>query len=142
VTYTHTIDWTPLANYEADSWNISVSQEYTFVANNTLTVSSGIQLLGITAQNSQNAYPIWYISYYNTTYFLVDVWYNESNFYQDFGYCDNGVVSVVVNSTSITFTGTSQIVVTGVNFTHLDLIVTTNDDGAFNGGQVNYTIIS
>jgi hypothetical protein len=140
--YTHGVGWEPLANYQVDYWNVSISQPYTFVANNTLTVSSGIQLLGITAQSSQNSYPIWYISYYNATYFLVDVWYNESNFFQAFGDCNDGIVSVVATTTSITFIGTSQIEVTGLNFTQLDQIVTTNDDGSFNGGQVDYTLSS
>jgi hypothetical protein len=138
--HTHNVDWEPLANYQADYWNITVNQPYTFVANDTLTVSSGNQGLGITAKNSQNSYPIWYISYYNATYFLFDVWYNASYFHQAFGYCNGGIVSVVVNDTSITFIGTSQTVVSGLSFRQLDQIVTTNDDGSFNGGQVDYTI--
>jgi hypothetical protein len=138
--YTHGVGWEPLANYQADYWNVTVNQSYTFVANDTLGVSSGNQWLGITAKNSQNSYPIWYISFYNATYFLFDVWYNASNFHQAFEHCNEGIVTVIVNATSITFTGTSQTVVSGLNFTQLDQIVTTNDDGSFNGGQVNYTI--
>jgi hypothetical protein len=138
--YTHNVDWVPLANGQADYWNITINQPYRFVANDTLTVSSGDQLLGITAKNSQNSYPIWYISYYNATYFLFDVWYNASYFHQAFGYCNSGIVSVVANGTSITFIGTSQTVVSGLSFRQLDRIVTTNDDGSFNGGQVDYKI--
>jgi len=138
--HTHNVYWEPLANYQTDYWNITINQPYTFVANDTLTVSSGNQWLGITAKNSQNSYPIWYISYYNATYFLFDVWYNASYFHQAFGYCNGGIVSVVVNDTSITFIGTSQTVVSGLSFRQLDQIVTTNDDGSFNGGQVDYTI--
>jgi hypothetical protein len=138
--YTHNVDWEPLANYQADYWNITINQPYTFVANDTLTVSSGDQWLGITAISSQNSYPIWEISYYNATYFLFDVWYNASYFHQAFEYCNDGIVSVVVNGTSITFIGTSQTVVSGLSFRQLDQIVTTNDDGSFNGGQVRYTI--
>jgi hypothetical protein len=117
-----------------------MNQPYTFVATDTLAVSSGDQLLGITAKNSPSLYPIWYISYYNATYFLFDVWYNASYFHQAFSYCNGGTVSVVVNDTSITFIGTSHTVVSGLSFRQLDQIVTTNDDGSFNGGQVAYTI--
>ena len=95
-------------------------------------------MLGITAISQNN--PVSYISYYNQTYFLYDVWYNATYFTQGFGYCNNGLVSVVANSTSITFIGTSQTVVSGLNLTQIDQIMTTNDDGSFNGGQVSYTI--
>ncbi len=138
--HTHNVDWKPLANDQADHWNITINQPYTFVANDTLSVTSGDQLLGITAKNSQSSYPIWYISYYNATYFLFDVWYNASYFHQAFSYCNGGAVSVVVNDTSITFIGTSYTVVSGLSFRQLAQIVTTNDDGSFNGGQVHYTI--
>jgi hypothetical protein len=129
-----------LANNQVDYWNTTMNQPYTFNVHNTLTVSSGIQLLAITAKNLQNSYPIWYISFYNSTYFLIDVWYNASNFYQHFDYCNDGNVSVVVGNTSITFIGTSQTVVSGLSFARLDQIVTANDDGLFNGGQASYTI--
>jgi len=45
-----------------------------------------------------------------------------------------------VDATNITFTGTSQTIVSGLNFTQLDQIITTNDDGPFNSGQIDYTI--
>jgi len=138
--HTHSVSWEPLAGNRADYWNITMNQPYTFVATDTLAVSSGEQLLGVTAKNLQSSFPIWYVSYFNATYFLFDVWYNASYFHQAFSYCNSGTVSVVVNDTSITFTGTSSTVVSGLSFRQLDQIVTTNDDGSFNAGQVGYTI--
>ena len=137
---THNVGWEPLADYRTDYWNITINQPYTFAATDSLTVSSGEQLLGVTAKNLQSPFPVWYVSYYNATYFLFDVWYNASYFHQAFGYCQGGTVSVVANDTSITFIGTSHTVVSGLSFRQLDQIVTTNDDGSFNAGRVGYTI--
>lgn len=139
-TLSHVVPWQEMANLQTDYWNVTETQPYTVLLNDSMTVTSGNQFLGITAKNSQNAYPIWYISYYNATYFLFDVWYNASYFYQNFTYCNNGIVSVVAHGTSIAFIGTSQTVVSGLSFTQLNQIVTTNDDGSFNGGKVDYTI--
>jgi hypothetical protein len=117
-----------------------MNQQYRFDAVDTLTVSSGVQMVGITAKNSQNSYPIWYLSYYNSSCFLFNVWFNSSYFQQGIGYCTNGVVSVVAEGTSISFIGNSLQTVNGATFTQLNQIVTTNDDGSFNSGKIDYTI--
>jgi len=101
-----------------------------------MTVSSGQQWLQVFAYNSTNdTYydTSWGVVFVNSTYFM--------HFYgnmQDveYGNCSNGIVTVVVDSNSVTFVGTSSYT-NHIGFQNLEQIQTSNGDGDFNGNELN-----
>jgi hypothetical protein len=131
VNETHTVDWTTMASYTTDFWNITISNPYTITLNDSMTVSSGEQWLTITAQS--NTTTVWSVQFINSTCF------RYSNF-NDYGFlnCDNGIAYVTVNATSITYAGTSSYTSSpsGVTFSSISQIQTENGDGLFNGGKL------
>lgn len=108
-----------------------------------MTVTSGNQELNILAESSLNDVNsnlwIWMVEFVNSTYF--HYWVNTGGGNGPSGYlnCVNGVVYVVVSSTSIEFIGsTSQTV--NVAFQNLVQIQTANWGGNFNSGELNIEI--
>jgi hypothetical protein len=150
---THTVDWTTMANYQADLWNITVTNPYTVVLNDTLTVSSGTQALDVNGYPNTSAFasgipPVWTVVFVsnifasNTTFnFFV---YDTNGSIVNAGYslpCNSGTVQVVMTATQITFIGTSP-VTSNLPFENLGQIATLNDGGDFNGGQLDITLTS
>ena len=137
--YTHTVDWTTMANGSKDLWNVTTTDPYTVILNDSMTVTSGEQWLQIFCYNStNNSYydTSWGMAFVNSTYFM--------HFYgnmQDIEYdnCSNGVVTVVVDSNSITFIGTSTYT-NYVDFQNLAQIQTSNGDGDFNSQELDVTL--
>ena len=146
---THTVDYTTMmTGSETDYWSVSVSSGYTLTLQDSMTVSSGSQQLGIWAYNSANANAtnwIWNVNYMNSTFAYY--WVNTGGGNGPEGYisCVNGIVYVVASSTSIEFIGTSSVTVS-TSFQNVVQIVTENggdgvSSGLFNGGtlQMSYT---
>ena len=137
-TLSHVVPWQEMANYTIDYWNVTAIQPYTVTLNDSMTVSSGAQWLLISAYNSSGLPmgQIWYAEFANNTQFYYATFVNNNR--QDVGSlnCNNGIVTVVVTGTSITFTGTSSFT-SHVPFSNLDHITTGNDDGNFNSGELN-----
>ena len=135
---THTVDWATMTNYQTDFWNITMTNPYTVVLDDSMTVSSGSQWLSIQANNStqtQNRV-VWQIYFINNSNFQYTT-FNSDGSTLDRGQmgCNDGVVQVVVTNTAITFIGTSS-ATSNVPFTNLGQIVTSNGDGNFNGGEL------
>lgn len=141
-TYTHTVNSAAMMNPGVDLWNQTITNAYTAVLNDTMTVSSGNQMLDVEAlwQTPAPA-PVWTVTFVNSTSF--DFWtYYTNGTVIDSGYnlpCNNGIVHVVVTATQITFTGTSS-TVSNVPFQNLIQMVSLNGDGTFNGGTLVITL--
>lgn len=140
---THTVDWTTMANYITDVWNVTVDSNYQVTLIDTMTVSSGNQYLEIDARNSTDsgAY-IWAVWFKNATYFTYTTYIpGQFSNPQDFGglNCNNGIVTITVTNTSITFVGSSSFT-SHVSFQNLAQIETQNADGNFNGGELNIEV--
>ncbi len=128
---------------EIDYWDTSASSGYTATLQDTMTVTSGNQQLSVWAESSLNDVNsnlwIWNVEFVNSTYF--HYWVNTGGANGPNGYlsCINGVVYVIVSSTSIEFIGaTSTTINTSVQ--SLVQIQTINDGGNFNGGALNIGI--
>jgi hypothetical protein len=137
---THLVDWTTMANYTTDLWNLTANSNYQITLNDTMTVSSGNQYLEIDARNSTSdgAY-IWAIWFRNATYFTYTTYIpGQYSNPEDFGglNCNKGVAIITVTNTSITFTGASSFT-SHVPFQNLAQIQTSNGDGNFNGGELS-----
>ena len=97
---------------EIDYWDQSVSAGYTVTLNDTMTVTSGTQQLSIWAESSLNDVNsnlwIWNVQFLNSTYFQYKV--NTGGGSGPAGSLNsvNGVVYVVVSSTSIEFIGSTS----------------------------------
>ena len=129
---------------ESDYWNVSVSGSYTATLNDTLTVSSGNQELGIWAESSLNDVNsnlwIWSVTFVNSTSF--SYWVNTGGGNGPGGTlnCINGVVYVVVSPTSIEFIGSSSKTI-DTNFQSLVQMQTFNgESSSFNGGKLIMTL--
>jgi hypothetical protein len=135
---THTVDWTMMANYQRDFWNITMTNPYTVTLNDSMTVSSGNQYLGVWAHNPAGTI-IWEVEFKNSTYFYYQTLISGGR--HDSGYlgCADGNVQVTVNSAKITFVGTSSFT-SNQTFENLGQIATINGDGAFNGGKLNIEV--
>jgi hypothetical protein len=140
---THMVDWTTMANYITDVWNVTVDSNYQVTLNDTMTVSSGNQYLEIDARNStDNGAYIWAVWFKNATYFTYTTYIpGQFSNPQDFGglNCNNGIVTITVTNTSITFVGSSSFT-SYVSFRNLAQIRTENGDGNFNGGELNIEV--
>jgi hypothetical protein len=136
----HTVDWTTMANYVTDLWNVTADSNYQVTLNNTMTVSSGNQYLEIDARNStDNRAYIWAVWFKNATYFTYTTYIpGQFSNPQDLGglNCNNGIVTITVTHTSVTFTGSSSFI-SYVSFRNLAQIETQNGDGNFNGGELS-----
>ena len=135
---THTVDWSTMASYQTDFWNLNLTNPYTVVLDDSMTVSNGSQWLSIQANNStqtQNR-AVWQIYFMNSSNFQYTT-FNSDGSTLDRGQlgCDNGVVQVVVTNATIAFIGTSS-ATSNVSFTNIGQIVTSNGDGNFNGGEL------
>jgi hypothetical protein len=138
-TLSHVVPWQEMANYTIDYWNITATQPYTVLLNDSMTVSSGDQWLTITARSTGNSAFIWSVIFMNQTYFHYSSVFLVAGGYQyDSGYlsCNDGIVYVVVNNTAINYTGTTSHL-SNVTFTGVAQIQTENGDGNFNGGELN-----
>ena len=137
-TLSHMVPWQEMANYTLDYWNATATHPYTATLNDSMIASSSTQWLLISAYNSSSLpmEQIWYVEFENTTQFYYATFVNNSQ--KDAGSlnCNNGIVTIIVTNTSITFTGTSSFT-SYVPFSNLELITTGNDDGIFTGGQLN-----
>jgi hypothetical protein len=140
-TLSHTVPWQEMANYKIDYWNVTATKAYTLILNDSMTVSSGAQWLLISTYNSSSLpmEQIWYVEFANNTRFYYATFVNNNQ--QDVGSlnCSNGMATVVVTDTSITFTGTSSFT-SHVPFSNLDHVTIGNDDGKFNGGELNLNL--
>ena len=140
---THTVDWTTMANYQTDLWNTTITNPYTVTLKDSMTVSSGDQWLTITAYNdTSGSVATWSVVFMNQTYFEYRTTIPVVGGYQhDYGYlnCNDGIVYVDVNSTTITYKGATSHV-SNVTFTSLAQIQTMNGDGDFNGGELDMTL--
>jgi hypothetical protein len=133
---------------EIDYWNVSISSGYSLTLTDSMTVSNGSQQLGIWAYNSANANAtnwIWNVNYMNSTFAYYWVNTGGGNGPQGYISCVNGIVNVVVSSTSIEFIGSSSATVSA-SFQNIEQIQTENGgdgvtSGLFNGGtlQMSYT---
>ena len=117
-------------------------EPYTVVLNDTMTVSSGNQSLYIEALwQTPAAGPLWSVSFTNSTNFDFTTYYNNGTII-DSGQnlpCNYGIVQVVVTSTQITFIGTSS-TASNVVFENLIQLVSLNNGGNFNSGELDITI--
>jgi hypothetical protein len=136
---THTVNYTTMTRPRNDYWNITVTNPYTVKLNDSMTVSSGNQYLMITGLSS-SIMNVWAVLYQNSTYFQYVTW-NASGNQVDSGWlnCNNGIVQVVVTTTTITFTGTASFT-SNIPFQNLGEVWTANSDGAFNGGELYMTL--
>lgn len=137
-TLSHVVSWQEMANYTLDYWNATATHPYTVTLNDSMTVSSSAQWLLISAYNSSSLpmEQIWYVEFENNTRFYYATFVNNNQ--KDAGSlnCNNGIVTIIVTNTSITFTGTSSFI-SHVSFSNLEHITTGNDDGIFTGGELN-----
>jgi len=137
---THLVNWTTMANYTTDLWNLTADSNYQITLNDTMTVSRGNQYLEIDARNStSNGAYIWAVWFKNATYFTYTTYVpGQYSNPQDFGglNCNKGIATITVTNTSITFTGTSSFT-SHVRFQNLAQIQTSNGDGNFNGGELS-----
>ena len=145
---THTVDWTTMANHQTDFWNITITNPYTVVLNDTMTVSSGNQLLEIDGvpsggQGVEGTWaPMWIVHFVNNTTFDFFIYAtNGSMVNSGYNLPCSGIVQVVVTATQITVIGTSP-VTSNIPFENLVQIVTVNDGGNFNGGHLDITLTS
>jgi hypothetical protein len=140
---THTVDSTAIANGQADYWNLSITSPYTVVLNDTMTVSSGNQLLEIDGEwNLSATTPMWTVVFLNNTSFNFFVYGTNGNIINSGYYlpCNNGIVTITVTSTQITFTGTTPNPTSNVTFENLVQIASLNDGGNFTGGELDMTL--
>jgi hypothetical protein len=137
-TLSHLVPWQEMANYTIDYWNVTATHPYTVALNDSMTASSSAQWLLISAYNSSSLpmRQIWYVEFENKTQFYYATFVNTNQ--KDAGSlnCNNGIVTIIVTNTSITFTGTSSFT-SHVPFSNLEHITTGNDDGIFTGGELN-----
>lgn len=137
-TLSHVVSWQEMANYTLDYWNVTATEPYTVTLDDSMIVSSSAQWLLISAYNSSSLpmEQVWYVEFENKTQFYYATFVNNNQ--KDAGSlnCNNGIVTVIVTNTSITFTGTSSFT-SYVSFSNLERITTGNDDGIFTGGELN-----
>ena len=145
---THMVNWTTMANHQTDFWNVTIKNHYTIVLNDTMTVSSGNQLLEIDGvpsggQGAEGTWaPRWVVYFVNNTAFDFFIYAtNRSMINSGYSLRCSGIVQVVVTSTQITVTGTSS-VTSNIPFENLVQIVTVNDGGNFNGGRLGMALTS
>jgi hypothetical protein len=138
---THIVDWTKMANYQTDFWNISLTSSYVVVLNDSMTVLNGSQYLDITGHNSSSGSTegVWEVEFINSTYFhyctfISGVTHDSGNLG-----CPNGIVQVSVTNVSIMFAGISSFT-SNQTFENLGKITTVNDDGNFNGGELGIDV--
>ncbi len=138
-----------MANYQTDFWNINVTNPYTVTLNDTMTVSDGNQLLEIDGvpvggQGVEGGWaPMWTVYFVNDTTFDFFVYDSNGNMINS-GYnlpCSSGFVQVDMTSTQITFTGTYS-TTSNITFENLVQIVTVNEGGNFESGQLDMTLTS
>jgi len=139
---THTVDYTTLANSQADYWNLTtITVPYTVVLNDTMVGSSGSQLEIDGNWNLSAPTPMWTVLFLNSTDFNFFV-YDPNGTIVGAGYslpCVNGGVQVVVTQTQITFTGTTP-TTENVTFENLLQIVSFANNGNFTSGKLDITI--
>ena len=131
-----------MVNYQTDYWNNTITNPYEVTLNDSMTVSSGYQWLSITAYGTSSL--VWSVVFINQTYCqCVTAIPGAGGYHDDNGFlnCNNGLVQVVVSSTAITYIGTTTHVVS-VGFTGLASVQTLNDDGTFNGGELDMTLMN
>jgi hypothetical protein len=106
-----------------------------------MTSSSGSQLEIDGNWNLSSTVPLWSVVFLSNTSFNFFVYYtNGTTAGSGFGLpCTNGGVQVVVNSTQITFTGTTSIT---ENLTPVDLsqIASFANRGNFTGGELDINL--
>ena len=129
-TLSHAVSWQEMASYTTDYWNVTETQPYTVMLNDSMTVSSGDQWLLISALNGGST--DWSVTFLNSTAYQIG---GNSTVFS----CVNGSVNVVVNSNSKTFTGATSNTVPAT-FTSLTQIRTVNGDGDFNSGNLKITL--
>ena len=140
----HTVDWATMANRQTDFWNITVTNPYTVVLTDAMTVSSGNQNLEVDAYSSPSAqFPAWIVIFVTNATFNFYVYTTNGSIINSGSYlpCNNGVVQIAVTRTQIAFTGTSP-VTSDIPFENLVKIVTFSNGGSFNGGQLDMTLTS
>lgn len=130
-----------MANYETDYWNMTATDPYTVILNDSMTVSAGSQYLDVISYNSSSgsAEGIWQVEFINSTYFYYCTFISGVTHDEGHLGCDNGIVQVIVTNTSITFVGTSSFT-SNQTFENLGQIAVLNDDGNFNGGELNIDV--
>jgi hypothetical protein len=135
----HVVDYTTMMSPRNDYWNITVRKPYTFMLNDSMTVSGRNQYLMITGL-SGSVLNVWTVLYQNSTYFQYVTWDASGN-EVDSGWlnCNNGLVEVSVTATTVTFTGISAFT-SNIPFRSLGEIWTANSDGVFNGGELSMTL--
>jgi hypothetical protein len=137
----HTVDYTTMVSPGIDLWNITITNPYTIILNDSMTVSSGSQYLCLESYNSSSGLGegIWRIEFINSTYFNYRTYI--SGMTHDSGNlgCASGIVKVIVNATAISFIGTSSFT-SYQAFENLGQIKTFNNDGNFSGGELDLTL--
>jgi hypothetical protein len=144
---THTVNWTTMANYTTDLWNVNITQPYTVTLKDSMTVSTGNQYLTITGFNNTigaSWYP-WKVFFVNSTYYYYETHITYSNgssaiLTNGYAYCTNGLVTLQVSQTQITFIGKNTTVCDYPTFIPIEQIRTLNGDGNFNGGHLDMTL--
>ena len=139
---THTVPWTTMMQpNDNDYWNVSASIPYNVILTDSMTTVGSEQYLQVEGL-SQGTQSLWTALFQNSTCFLFYTFDNQGN-QVDSGQldCPNGIVTVSVNATSITFyAGLQSIFVSTVASQNLGEIWTTNADGDFNGGELTITV--
>jgi hypothetical protein len=134
-----------MSGAEQDNWTITLTSSYTVKLTDSMTASSSQQQLQVWAESSLNDVNsnlwIWNVNFVNSTFFYY--WVNTGGGSGPRGHldCVNGLVYVVVTSTSIEFIGTSSVTET-IPFQNLVQIQTINYGGTFTGGDLVITVSS
>jgi hypothetical protein len=126
-----------MANYTIDCWNVTMTNPYTVSLNDSMTVSSGEQYLGVNGFGSNGL--IWFVIFINSTYLQYETVVNGSAVNSGYLNCVNGVAQVTVDAHTISFIG-STTSISNVDFQNLNQIQTLNGDGSFNGGELDITV--
>jgi len=120
-----------------DCWNVTMTNPYTVSLNDSMTVSSGEQYLGVNGFGSNGL--TWFVVFINSTYLYYETVVNGSAVDSGYLNCVNGIAQVTVDAQTISFIGSTTFT-SNVDFQSLNQIQTLNGDGSFNGGELDITV--
>lgn len=136
LTQNHTVPYTAITGeFADDEWIVNVGSDYEVVITNRMTVSSGDHYLGVDAEDF-DGYGIWAIDFQNGTY--LDQIQDTHNQYDNLD--SNGTIALIVQGSTITFVtafGSEQGTIDGG---YPVMIRALNNDGDFNGGELDITV--
>jgi hypothetical protein len=139
------VNSTTINSNQVDYWNVTAPDSYAVTLNDSMTVSSGNQLLEVDGEwNLSSPTPMWSVVFLNDTTYNIFLYDNNGSIVGA-GYslvCTDGSVQVNVTSTQVTFTSDSAINSFTINsFQNLLQITTINDGGGtFVSGELDMSL--